>query len=121
MRNALVVAAVIGSSVLSADAGDRLKLAVTPIKSLAPATISVRIRIEPDSENRALTVLVRSDEFYQSSEIPLDGESAQRSVELHYPNLPGGDYQIVGLLTDGTGRPCARASQPVEIVPVTHH
>jgi hypothetical protein len=121
MRRVFAICGLLVSTVLPVDGGDKLNLAATPAKSLAPSTVTVRVRIEPNADNRALTVVVDSGQFYRSSDIPLNGEAAQRLVHLQYPNLPGGEYGVYGVLTDQYGRRRAMASQLIEIISTLGH
>jgi hypothetical protein len=84
--------------------GDRMTMTVTPEQGFAPSPLRVRVRIEPSAENRSLTVTADSGEFYRSSEIQLEGERAPKTIELEFRNVPEGDYDILGVVTDSTGR-----------------
>ena len=54
-------------------------MVVTPSKSMAPATIRVRVGVAPDADNRVLNVIADSGAYYRSSEIQLDGDRARRA------------------------------------------
>jgi hypothetical protein len=84
--------------------GDRIAIKVSPAQALAPSMLRVLVRIEPDVENRSLTVSVDSGDFYRSSEIQLDGDRAPKSFELQFPSLPEGEYDVVGVVKDNVGR-----------------
>src|SRR3954454_17119911 len=74
-----VLIALLYAKVPSVGAGDTaLILAVAPSQSFAPATVSVRLTIEPSIANRRVAVTVDSEDFYRSSEIPLDADHAPR-------------------------------------------
>jgi hypothetical protein len=103
-------------TVLPVDGGEPLKLIVTPAHSFAPATVSIRARIEPSAENRALAIVADGADFYRSSEIQLDGDQAPKTVELRFSNLPGGDYQVYAVLTDRSGHQRAIARQSTSVI-----
>src|SRR5438132_6176518 len=94
MKTALGICGLIVLTVLPVDGGERLKLAVTPMQSFAPATVRVRTRIEPSAENRILTIVADGEDLYRSSEIQLNGDQAPKTVELLFSALPGGDYDV---------------------------
>jgi hypothetical protein len=98
-------------------AGERLTMAVTPSKSMAPATVRVRVSVEPAAENRVLSVIADSGEYYRSSDIELDGERSPRTIVFTFPGLPGGSYTVQGLLRDENGRRCASVIEEIRVVP----
>jgi hypothetical protein len=89
---------------LPVSSADRMTMTVTPAQAFAPSLLRVRVRIEPSAENRVLSVTADSGEFYRRSEIQLEGERAPRTIELEFPNVPEGEYDIVGIVNDSTGR-----------------
>ena len=92
---------------ISANAGERLTIAVSPLQSFAPTTLMVRVRVPPDDANRALEVSADSGDYYRSSRIQLNGRDAPRIVTLEFRGLPGGEYQIRTTLVDGAGHALA--------------
>jgi hypothetical protein len=87
-----------------ADVGERLTMAVSPAQSFAPTTLTIRVHVKPDAENRALEIVAESGDYYRSSRIPLDGYEAPRTIVVELRSLPGGDYEVRGALVDGSGR-----------------
>jgi hypothetical protein len=85
------------------DANDRLALRVSPAVAFAPANLSVLATIEADSANRSIEIVAESAEFYRSSEIQLDGDSAPRTTTFRFRSLPTGEYSVRGILR-GQGR-----------------
>jgi hypothetical protein len=110
------VLVLLGVAARGLNAGERLTMMVTPSKSMAPATIRVRMSVEPAAENRVLDVVADSGEYYRSSEIQLDGERAPRTVVVEFPSLPGGHYTVQGLLRDDAGRRAASVIQEIRVV-----
>jgi hypothetical protein len=86
------------------DVGERLTMAVSPAQSFAPTTLTIRVHVKPDAENRALEIVAESGDYYRSSRIPLDGYEAPRTIVVELRSLPGGDYEVRGALVDGSGR-----------------
>jgi hypothetical protein len=99
------------------DAGERLSMVVTPARSMAPATIRVRVGVEPAASNRVLHVVADSGDYYRSSEIQLDGERAPRTLVVQFPSLPGGDYVVHSTLFDENGQQSASATEEIRVVP----
>src|SRR5438105_832845 len=56
-----------------------LTVRVSPTVSFAPATVFIRASVEADADNRAIAVSAESNDFYRSSEVPLDGDHAPRT------------------------------------------
>ncbi len=105
------------STSLPLDAGERLRMVVSPRVSQAPADVFVRVTVEPHADNRALELVAESDEFYRSSLIQLDGELAPQTITMEFRSLPGGDYEIRGFVTDSVGHSRASARMPLTVVP----
>jgi hypothetical protein len=116
MKTALGICAAIVLTVLPVDGGEPLALAVTPAQSFAPGFVRIRARIEPNAENRLLTIVADGADFYRSSEIQLDGDQAPKAVEVRFADLPGGEYEVYAALTDASGRQRAVARQPARVI-----
>jgi hypothetical protein len=80
-----------------------LVLTVAPKIAPEPGYVRVRVRIEPDADNRMLEVTALSDEYSRTSEIPLNGSSAPRLSIIDYPNLPSGTYEVHAVLLGSKG------------------
>ena len=116
MRRVLVVWGLIGTAVLPLNGREPLTIAVSPAFAFAPATVRVRARIEPNADNRRLTIVADGVALYRSSEIQIDGEQAPRTFELSFRDLPGGEYQVSAVLTDTAGRQRAIARQATRVM-----
>lgn len=117
VRSRIWIVGLLLATALPLAAGPDLTLTVSPRQPLAPAIVWVRVRIEPHPGNRTIEFVAESDEFYRSSQIPLDGARAPRSVAIEWRGLPAGDYMISGILTDDAGRERASARQEIVVVP----
>ena len=84
--------------------------------SFAPSNLTIRTRLVPNEENRFLEIVAESDEFYRSSRIPLEGERAPAVITIEFRELPRGDYNVYGVLTDRTGEQRAIVRQHVRVV-----
>ena len=86
------------------NGGEQMTMTVTPRQGFAPSPLRIRVHIEPSAENRSLTIATDSGEFYRSSEIPLEGDRAPRTIELEFRDVPEGEYDVVCIVKDGAGR-----------------
>lgn len=109
-----LAALLFSSSAVPVTATNPLTMTVAPIRSFAPTTLTIRIQVEPDAHNRELEVITESSAYYRSSRVPLDGAGAPRTTSLQIQNLPGGNYEVRGVLIDDAGR--RRAAVRTEVV-----
>ena len=97
-------------------ANDRLSMKVSPAVAFAPANLNVQAMIEADPGNRSIEIIAESPEFYRSSEIQLDGESAPRTTLFQFRSLPTGEYSVRGVLKGPGGHELATVERRVNIV-----
>ena len=116
MRFAFLICGVLALVALPVDAGDQLKIAVSPAQSFAPALLRVRVRIGKSVDNRSLEVIADSGGFYRSSEIQLEGDRSPATIDLELPGVPEGDYRVVGILKNRAGRERSMVSQAVKVI-----
>jgi len=107
------------SAAVTVNAGERLTIAVSPLKSFAPTNLIVRVHVPPDDANRVLEVSADSGEYYRSSRIQLDGKDAPRTITLEFQRLPGGEYEIRGALIDSVGHARAFAREQATVLSST--
>lgn len=93
-----------------------LSIAVTPRYAFEPATLSVRVRHERSTENRALEIVADCTTYFRSSEIFLEGERAPATIEWIARGVPGGDCHVFAVLKGSGGRARATATQNVTIM-----
>jgi hypothetical protein len=117
-RLALVVTITVLGTIIAAplDAGAPLSMTVAPYLGFAPADLRVRLDIVRRPQNRTLVVVAESDEFYRSSEMPLEAEEAPRMVMVEFRGLPGGEYAVSGEVRDADGRTLAVVHQEVRVL-----
>jgi hypothetical protein len=101
---------------MSAHAGERVSIRVSPAVAFAPANLFVRTTIDANSENRSVEIIAESGEFYRSSEITLDGDRAPRVTLMQFKSVPGGMYQVRAVLRGAAGREIASTETKVNIV-----
>jgi hypothetical protein len=108
--------AVLLSTALTASAGERLTIAVSPVQSFAPTNVMIRAHVPSDANNRGLEVTADSGQYFRSSWVQLDGNDAPQTITVEIRNLPAGSYEIRGALIDTTGRACAFARRQVIVL-----
>ena len=119
MRLSLRIGTVVVIGLMTTTAGRataRLSLKVTPRAAFAPVNLRVSATIEPSASNRVLAVVADSEDFYRSSEIPLEGDRAPHVVTVEFRGVPGGDYQITGTLIDQAGASRGVAQQVARVL-----
>ena len=88
----------------------RLALEVMPRVCSVPCTVRVRVQVEPNEDNRQLTVEVTGDNYSSVSSILLDGANAPRTQPFFwYRDLPSGDYEVAVTLLTTSGSTVTRA------------
>src|ERR1700730_10654265 len=100
----------------SAGAGQKISLKASPEISFAPAHLIVRTTIEPDPDNRALEIVIDSQDFYRSSTIQLEGDQAPRTSAVEFRGVPGGNYEISARVLGQGGESRAVARRVVEVI-----
>jgi len=104
MKSRIVLAGVAIAVLMpfGARSAERMSMSVSPSVAFAPADLIVRTTLETSSENRSIEIVAESEDFYRSSEVPLDGERAPRRLQLQFRSLPEGQYMVSAVLK-GTG------------------
>lgn len=97
-------------------ANERLAVKVTPAVCFSPANLMVRATVQADPQNHELEVSAESADFYRSSAIQLDGESAPRTQQVEFRSLPPGNYSVTVSLFDAKGKSRAQAHQDVQVI-----
>jgi hypothetical protein len=101
---ALLLDGMILFSVATLGARDWLAVRVSPIHSFAPADINIYVTVEPNADNRLLSVSAESPEFFRSSEMSLDGADNARVTILRFRELPSGTYEVTADVSGANGR-----------------
>jgi hypothetical protein len=96
-------------------AGDPVSIRVNPSVAIAPTMLAISVRVAPQAENRALEVVVDSDDFYRLSRVQLDGDRAPIVTTLRVDSVPAGEYEVTATIlgADGKRRTMARAHAEV--------
>jgi hypothetical protein len=101
---------------ISAGAGDKITLNASPQISFAPAHLTIRTDIEPDTANRAIEIIIDSPDFYRSTTIDLEGDQAPRTSVFEFRDVPGGVYEVSARLLGQSGNPRAVARRQIDVL-----
>lgn len=94
----------------------RLAIRVSPVVAMAPAALTIRASVEPSDDNRRLNVVLDSEGYTTSSDIPLEGRSSARLNVIELKDVPSGLYEVRAVLMGPQG-PIASTLQLVKIQP----
>jgi hypothetical protein len=78
--------------------------------------LNVLTSIEPNEDNRTVEIIAESDQFYRSSEVPLEGGLAPKTTYVRFRSLPVGSYTIRAIVRGSTGRELAVSETIVSIL-----
>ena len=98
------------------NGSQRVAIRVTPVVAMEPALLTIRATVEPSDENRKLSVMLDSDGYSTSSDIPLEGRNSARMNVVELRDVPSGLYEVRAVLMGPTG-PLAATLQVVKIQP----
>jgi hypothetical protein len=104
MRFQIFALTLLSLAVSPVGAGERVAVRVSPRTAFAPADLTVLATIEANPENRVLEIIAESDEFYRSSEIPLEGELAAKATFVRFQALPSGSYVVKVIVRGAHGQ-----------------
>ena len=117
MKARYVAAAVLAVvTTASTTATEKLAMRVSPSVSFAPANLIVQTTVEADNANRAIEIIAESEQFYRSSEQPLDGDNAPRTTRFEFKGLPSGLYDVRAVLKGVNGHELATVASHVNVV-----
>ena len=116
MRHVVASAFLVWSAAF-VNAHDALTMSVSPVQSFSPTNLTIRIRVTPDADNRALELIADSGEYFRSSRVQLDGADAPPTVSVEMRNLPGGTYDVRGILINSAGQTRAVVRKEVIVLP----
>jgi hypothetical protein len=86
---------------------ERLTMKLSPSTTVAPGFVRIEARVDRDASNRVVRIIAESDDFYRSSDIPVDGENGPSIAVLDLRRLPTGTYQVTGILVGTSGQRAA--------------
>jgi hypothetical protein len=93
VMGALVFAVGITAEVLAEQRG-KLEMRLSGSVAMAPAVLRSTVFVEQHPDNRMLRVSIDGENYFGSSDIPLEGADSKRSHFLEWKGLPAGEYQV---------------------------
>jgi hypothetical protein len=75
-----------------------VSIAVRPTVVFAGADVRTTVRTPRDARNRELRIIIDAPEYYASSDVQLDGDSAAATHQFTWKALPGGAYRVEAIL-----------------------
>lgn len=97
-------------------AGDPLSIRVNPTVSVAPTVLAIRVNVAPRADNRALEIVVDSDDFFRLSRVELDGDRAPLVNTLTIGSVPAGVYVVTATLIGSDGKRGSMARAHAEVM-----
>lgn len=97
-----------------------LTVRVNPLFAIEGSPVQAMVRVARHSDNRMLQITVDSENYYQSSEIQLDGDSAAVTHYLPMHSLPAGDYAFLAVVY-GTHGERARSFEAFRLLSRSPH
>jgi hypothetical protein len=100
----------------SLKGSQRVAIRVSPAVAMEPALLTIRATVEPNDENRKLSLTLESEGYATSSDIPLEGRNSARLNVVEIRDVPSGLYEVRAVLSGPSG-PLASTVQVVKIQP----
>ena len=110
-----ILLALLTTGMFPATAAEPISMTVSPLQSMAPTDLSIRLRVENIPDARSLKVVADSGTYLRSSEIELNADHP-RTTLIEFKEVPGGNYNVLAVLVDGSGREIGRVQQQAVVV-----
>ena len=78
------------STALIVNAAERITIAVSPVQSIAPTNLRVRVHVTPDADNRGLELSADSGGYFRSSWIQAGREGGSPNDDAGAPRSSRG-------------------------------
>jgi hypothetical protein len=85
-------------------AKDRVTVTLSAAIMNTDGELHATIRVDPQDDNRVLSVSLDGPRYYASTDKQLDGSSAARTHDLYWRHIPPGDYAITAIVEVQTGK-----------------
>ncbi len=102
----------------SLSASGKVVVKASPAVSFAPANLVIQAVVPADRKNRSIEIIAESSDFYRSSEVQLDGETAPVVTVREFASLPAGTYRVTAVLKGSGDQPIALAHQQVSVLSI---
>ena len=116
MRSRLWLFGLAVSTATSVAAGAPVSIHVNPSVAVAPTRLAISVSVMPQSQNRALEIVVDSGDFYRSSRVQLEGDRAPIVNTMKIDSVPAGEYEVTATVIGDDGRRGSMARAHVEVM-----
>lgn len=93
-----------------------LSLLVSPLQSFAPATLTIKLQVEPSPNNCLVRVVVDGEDYFRSTDIELPPGTKKTLPPLTYPRVPAGDYTVTAGLFSCQGELLSKAQRTLVVI-----
>jgi hypothetical protein len=108
----LTVLLLLTAAVAVLHLGARVSVDVYPRVVMAPASVRLIARVTPAAENRLLTITLDCPNFYDSTEIELEGLNAPKTHQMPVlEGIPAGECEALAVVTTADGKTVRSAPQ----------
>lgn len=76
-----------------------LRLKVSPLVSFAPAKLAIQVRVQPDPDDRWISVGMDNGAYHRSSGFTIEGDQMFYAVD--WRDVPQGDYEVLASVGHG--------------------
>lgn len=82
-----------------------------------PATLAIKIQVTPAEQNRAIVLSLNGDDYFRSSDLPLQGLAGPKTSWVTFPRVPAGSYTLSAIVLDAGNHMLERKDQTVFVIP----
>ena len=97
-------------------APEDMVVTISPKVTRKPGALLLRVKVQPNADNRALVVETDSEDYYRSSEYAVDGEDSERTRHITIENLPEGEYVVTVRLVDSSEKTRATIRERIVVL-----
>jgi hypothetical protein len=97
-------------------AGEPVSVRVNPSVAVAPTMLAIRVNVTPQAANRALEIVVDSNDFYRLSLVQLEGDQGPVVSNLKIDRGPAGEYDVTATDIGADGRRGTPARARAEVM-----
>ena len=89
---------------VAAPSKDRVTVTLSATVMSSDGELHATVRVDPQAENRVLTISLDGPLYFASTDVQLDGASSKRVHDLWWRHIPPGDYAVTATVRVDTGR-----------------
>jgi hypothetical protein len=100
----LAPGALVAKDRVIAPSKDRVTVALSATIMSSDGELHATVRVDPQEENRVLTISLDGPLYFASTDVQLDGSNSKRVHDLWWRHIPPGDYAVTATVRVDTGR-----------------